>query len=76
MKQVDRPATISFVLADDLEKGNGHQPPGTRDERIARFVPIQIVLPADNLEEVSLAEGQFLRISGFWLVVVEGFDHL
>jgi hypothetical protein len=54
--KIDRPATISFVLADDLKKGDRYQPPGTRDERIARFVPVQIVLPADNVEEVALAE--------------------
>jgi hypothetical protein len=74
--KINRPATISFVLADDLKKGDRHQPPGTRDEGIARFVPVQVVLPADNVEEVALAERQFLRVPGFWLVVVESFDHL
>lgn len=68
--------TIPLVFADNLKKGDGHKPPSTRDQRIARFVPIRIVLPADNVEEISLAECQFLRGPRLRLVVVKRFDYL
>ncbi|GKZ21413.1 hypothetical protein AbraCBS73388_007098 [Aspergillus brasiliensis] len=73
---VHRPGAVSLVFANHFKEGHGNQPPRTRDERIARFVPVQIVLPADNVKEVSLAEGEFLRVSGFRLVIVERFDDL
>lgn len=68
--------TVSLVLADDFEKRDGHQPPGTRDERITGFVPVAVVLPADDVKKVSLAESEFLGIRVVGLVVVEGFDDL
>lgn len=76
--QIDGTPTIPFplVFADDLEEGDGNETPGTRDEWIARLVPVAVVLSADNVEEVALAEGQFLRVARLWLVVVESFDHL
>jgi hypothetical protein len=76
LMKVDCPATVALVFADNLEKGHGNQPPCTRDEGIASFVPVEIVLPADDVKEVALAEGQFLGVSVFGLVVVEGFDDL
>lgn len=80
LMQVDQRRTtvgaVSLVLADDLEKRYGHQPPGTRDERVAGFVPVEIALPADDVKKVSLAEGQFLGAFGVWLIIVEGFDDL
>ena len=80
LMQVDQRRTtvgaVSLVLADDLEKRYGHQPPGTRDERVAGFVPVEVVLPADDVKKVPLAEGQFLRVLGVGLVIVEGFDNL
>lgn len=69
-------ATVSAGFANDLEKGDRHQPPRTRDERVAGFVPIRIVLPADDVKEVTLAEGQFLGVLGVGVVVVEGLDDL
>lgn len=80
--QIDGTPTIPFlfpfpfVFADDLEEGDGDEPSGSRDEWIARLVPVTVVLAADNVEEVALAEGQFLGVARFWLVVVESFDHL
>lgn len=74
--QVAGTPTIPLVFADNLKKGDGHKPPRTRDQRIARFVPIRIVLPADNVKEISLAECQFLRGPRLWLVVVERFNYL
>lgn len=73
--QVAGTPTIPLVFADNLKKGDGHKPPSTRDQRIARFVPIRIVLPADNVKEISLAECQFLR-DPLRLVVVKRFDYL
>ena len=68
--------TFSVVFADDLEKRHGHQPPGTRDERITGFVPVAVFLPADDVKKVSLAESEFLGVGVVGLVVVEGFDDL
>lgn len=68
--------TFSVVFADDLEKRHGYQPPGTRDERITGFVPVAVVLPADDVKKVTLAESEFLGIEVVGLVVVEGFDDL
>ena len=68
--------TVSLGFADNFEKRHGHQPPGTRDEGITGFVPVAVVLPADDVKEVSLAESEFLGIGVVGLVVVEGFDDL
>jgi hypothetical protein len=38
--QIAGTPTIPLVFADNLKKGDGHEPPRTRDQRIARFVPI------------------------------------
>lgn len=69
-------AAVSAGFANNLEEGDGYQPPGTRDKRVAGFVPILVVLPADDVKEVSLAERQFLRVLRIGVVVVEGFDDL
>ena len=74
--KVHRSGAVSLVFANHFKEGYWNQPPSTRDKRIARFVPVQIVLPADNVKEVSLAEGEFLRVPGLRLVVVERFDDL
>lgn len=76
LMMVHRSGAVSLVFANHFKEGHGNQPPRTRDERIARFVPVQVVLPADNVKEVSLAEGEFLRVPGFRLVIVERFDNL
>ena len=73
---IDRTPTIAFVLADNLEEGNGHEAAGTGDERVAGLVPVVVVLTADDVKEVALAEGQFLGGADVGNVVVEGFDHL
>lgn len=67
--------TVSFVFSNDFEERNRDETAGVRDERIAGLVPVGIVLPADHVEEITLAEGQFLRV-WFGRIVVEGFDHL
>ena len=67
---------VSLVFADNLEKGHGHQPPGSRDQRIAGFVPVQGVLAADDVKKVALAEGEFLGVLGVGLVVTDGLDDL
>lgn len=74
--EIDRATAVSFGLADDLEKGDGDQTPGAGDERIAGFVPVGVVFSADDVEEITLAEGQFLQISGVGMVVVESLDDL
>ena len=71
-----RMETVSLVFADNLEKGHGHQPPGSRDQRIAGFVPVQGVLAADDVKKVALAEGEFLGVLGVGLVVTDGLDDL
>ena len=48
--------TFSVVFADDLEKRHGHQPPGTRDERIAGLVPVGVVFAVDDVQEVAGGE--------------------
>lgn len=67
---------VSVVFANDFEKGHGHQPPGGRDKRIAGFVPVEVVLPADDVKEIALAEGEFGGVGGVGVVVVECFDDL
>lgn len=69
-------AAVSAGLANNLEKRHRHQPPGTRDERVAGFVPIRIVLPADDVKEVSLAERQFLGVMRIGMMIVKGFNDL
>lgn len=73
--QIDGAPTIPFVFADDFEERDGDEAAGVRDERIAGFVPVGVVLSADHVEEIALAEGQFLGV-GLGGVVVESFDHL
>lgn len=67
---------VALVLANNLEKGHGHQPPGGRDQWVAGFVPVQGVLAADDVKEVALAEGEFLGVVGVGLVVADGLDDL
>lgn len=64
------------MLAEDLEEGHRYQAPAAGNERVAGFVPIRIVFPSDHVEEVALAEGELVQVSGIGLVVVEGFDDL
>lgn len=71
-----RMETVSLVFADNLEKGHRHQPPSSRDQRIAGFVPVQGVLAADDVKKVALAEGEFLGVLGVGLVVTDGLDDL
>lgn len=66
--------TVGF--ADDLEEGDGDEAPGGGDEGIAGFVPVGVVFSADNVKEVALAEGEFVRVVGRGLVIVESFDDL
>lgn len=70
-----RASREALRLADDLEEGDGDQAPGGGDQGIAGLVPVGVVLPADDVEEVALAEGQFGG-GGGRLVVVEGLDDL
>ena len=74
--QVHGTPTIPFGFADDLKEGDGHEPSGTRDERIAGLVPVGIVLSTDHVEKVSLAEAEFLGGARLWCIIVEGFDDL
>lgn len=76
LSEVDRCDTVSLRFADDFEEGYRNQPPSGRDKGIARFVPVQVVLSADNVEEISLAEAQFLRVAWFGLVVVKRLYYL
>lgn len=69
-------AAVSASFANNLEKRHRHQPPGTRDERVAGFVPIRIVLPADDVKEVPLAERQFLGVMRIVMMIVKGFNDL
>ena len=69
-------AAVSAGFANNLEKRHRHQPPRTRDERVAGFVPIRVVLPADDVKEVSLAERQFLRVIRIGMMIVKGFNDL
>lgn len=73
--QIERTGGQTLVLADDLEKGNGHQAPGGGDQGIAGLVPVGVVFSADDVEEIALGEGQFRR-AGSRLVVVESLDDL
>lgn len=57
-------------LSNHLEKRDGHEAAGGGDEGIARFVPVGIVFSADDVEEIALAKGQFLRVSRIRLVIV------
>ena len=76
LSKVDGSAAVSLGFADDFKEGYWDQPPGGRDKGIARLVPIWVVLPANNVEKISLAEGQFLSIPWFGLVIVERLDDL
>ena len=74
--RVDGVRRQAFGFADNLEKGDGDEAPGVGDEGIAGFVPVGVVLPADDVKEVALTEGKFVGVVGGRLVVVEGFDDL
>ena len=76
LAQVDGSAAVSLGFADNFEKGHGNQPPGGRDKGIARFVPVRVVFPADNVEEIALAKCQFLGVPWFGLIIVESLDDL
>ena len=45
-------------------------------QRIAGFVPVRIVLSADNMEEVAFCETEFLGIVWIGGVVVESLNDL
>ena len=45
-------------------------------QRIAGFVPVRIVLSADNMEEVAFCETKFLGIVWIGGVVVESLNDL
>lgn len=67
---------MSLLFAYDFEKGNGNKAPGGRDQRVAGFVPLGVLLAAQNVKEVALVEGQLLSILVLGLVVVKGLDDL
>ncbi|EFE38731.1 hypothetical protein TRV_06605 [Trichophyton verrucosum HKI 0517] len=74
--RVDGVSAVPLVLADDLEEGDGDEAAGVGEERVAGLVPVLVVLSADDVEEVSLAEGELLSVLGRRLVVVQRFYHL
>lgn len=61
-------------LANRLEVIHGYKTSGVGQRRIARLVPVGIILAADDVEEVAFGEGQFL--AGLGLIVVERADDL
>jgi hypothetical protein len=69
-------ATLSLLFAYDFKKGNGDKAPGGRDQRVASFVPLRVLLAAQNVKEVTLVEGQLLSILVLRLVVVQRLDDL
>jgi hypothetical protein len=73
---IRQPATVSFLLADYFEEGDRHQPSCARDQRVTRFVPVRIVLPADDMKEIPFAEAQFLPVARVWRVIIQRFDYL
>lgn len=75
-RRVDRVSAVPLVLADDLEEGDWDEAAGVGEERVAGLVPVLVVLSADDVEEVSLAERELLSVLGRRLVVVQRFYHL
>lgn len=47
---------LSLVFADSLKVRYRYKTAGAGDQWIARFVPVGIVFPTDNVEEITLAE--------------------
>lgn len=71
-----RISTLSLLFADNLKEGDGDQAAGSRDQRVASFVPLGIFLATQDVKEVALVKSQLLSIFVLWLVVVKRFDDL
>lgn len=67
-------ATVSLGLAQDLEEGHGDEATDVLQRRVARLVPIWIILSPDHMEEIAFLETQLL--ARLCLVIVQGADHL
>lgn len=65
---------VSLGSAQGLEEGDGHQAAGVGQGWVACFVPVGVVLAADNVKEVASGEAQLLR--GASCVVVERSNDL
>lgn len=44
---------VALGTAESFEVGNGYQSAGVRQCRIAGFVPVVVVFPANDVEEVA-----------------------
>lgn len=67
---------LALCLANDLEESDWDETPGGRDGGVASFVPVGIVLPAEDVEEIALVKGQLVRMVRLGLVIVQRFDDL
>lgn len=67
-------ATVPLGLAQYLEEGYGDEATNVFQRRVARLVPIWIILSANHMEEIAFLEAQLLVRLG--LVVVERADNL
>lgn len=55
-----RLATVPLRAPEGLEEGDRDQAAGVGKRRIAGFIPIRVVLAADDVEKVSTGETQLL----------------
>lgn len=71
-----RVPALALLFTHHFEECDRHETSSRGNERIARFVPLGVIFPTQNVKEVALVKRQLLSISILWLVVVECFDDL
>ena len=71
-----RASTLPLGLPDMLKVCHRDESASVWYQRIAGFIPVRIVLSADNMEEVAFCETEFLGIVWIGSIVVESLNDL